>query len=482
MVEMPSTNDKKFYIKCFDLFCSREYSGRILAVFYGAYLLIAGSICLIMTPPFQVPDEPSHFLRALQIAQGDIFVHRQSNVATGSYLPEDVVGMSRGFDAISTHPEVKVTPDEFYQALQVKWKSPVEFINLWNVDIYPPSSYIGSSVAVFIGRHLALMPLATFYLARIGNLIVAGAIGILALLLAEESGAFLALLLAFPMSISLTASCSQDSMIIALSALVAACLLRFSKYSKKWNIWLTITTGLGIGFMAAGKPPYMVFLTLVWLFYSKQNFSRIIIITCFSVGFFLFWMFFGLFPAAISFSSIVPGVSQLGQVNFLSHHILHSIRQFTVSTVLQFPLAIGIVGVLGWLDTFFSRAFYLFAYFAAITVFANTFLIKKTNLFSKKFFVKLFLYAFVLFVAYDMIFLALYLTWTPVGLDYVKGVQGRYLLPILMMFAVLPNLYFNHASNFQARSIYIGLEKVMLMAFMVFSTCSLFQVLSARFW
>ena len=39
----------------------------------------------------------------------------------------------------------------------------------------------------------------------------------------------------------------------------------------------------------------------------------------------------------------------------------------------------------------------------------------------------------------ELIFLSLYVTWTPVGMDRIDGVQGRYFIPLLpMLLFVLP--------------------------------------------
>ena len=39
----------------------------------------------------------------------------------------------------------------------------------------------------------------------------------------------------------------------------------------------------------------------------------------------------------------------------------------------------------------------------------------------------------------ELIFVALYLTWTPVGMDRIDGIQGRYFIPLLpILLFVLP--------------------------------------------
>lgn len=439
---------------------------------------------MFMTPPFQVADEPSHFLRAVEITQGGVFAHPRGSTEIGSNIPQSIVSMTHLFDAMAFHPDVKVTPDELYKAFQIKWNSPSVFVNQWNTAVYPPSSYLGSIVAIFVGRHLNITPLATFYLARIGNLVVDGGIGIIALLLAGEAGGFILLVLALPMSISLMASCSQDGMIISLSAFFAACLLHFSKNPQEiWNKWLVLALAVALGCMAAGKAPYLALLPLVWLFGSKKNIKPVAFITLISMGIFLFWSFFGV-HTAIQHSAYRAGVLPADQVRFLMHHKLLAIKMFTLGTVLWMPPFQEIVGVLGWLDTVFPYIFYKISYLIAALVFINSFFIQKQKILSKTFALKLFLFFVFVFVSYDLIFLALYMTWTPVGLNVIEGVQGRYLLPIIIMFALLPKLTSEYINRKPLSASYFALrlETLMLIAFVVYSTCTLFDTLSSRFW
>lgn len=462
---------------------NKQLHGKILACFYAAYLLIAGGICVFMTPPFQVADEPNHFMRAVQIAQGEIFMHRRSPTDVGSYLPQSIASLNQPFDHIAGHSDAKVTASAFNQAFQLKWASPPVFVNLPNTALYPPSSYLGSVLAIKIARHLNILPLATFYFARLGNLAVDGAIGIIALLLAGEAGGFILLVLVLPMSISLTASCSQDGMLLALSAFLAGCLLHFSKTSHKiWNKWLVLALGIAIGCLAAGKAPYIALLPIVWLFGSQQNLKNLALISVLSLGIFLFWAIFDIHGAQVSFG--LPNVSAAGQISFLLHHKLHALKMFTIGSVLQPPPARGAIGALGWQDAFFHKIFYQISYLSLALVFINSFFIQSPKLLSKTFALKLILFLGFAFACYDLIFLALYITWTPVGLNVIEGLQGRYLLLILILFAVLPRLApaRGHSTTLYGRYFAPKLEIFLLFAFMVYSTCSIFDVLSVRYW
>lgn len=461
----------------------KTFSQTIYVWFYLIYLIVAGGLCVFMTPPFRVPDEPNHFMRAVQIAQGQIFIHRRSSTEVGSNLPQSILDLNQIFPHPTPTSDLKVQPAAFAQAMQLKWASPPAFVNLWNTDLYPPSSYIGSVVAVAVARHLGFMPLATFYLARLGNLIVDGAIGLLALFLAEEAAGYLLLLLAFPTSLSLTASCSQDGMVIALSALFASCLLRLSKNPQKsWSPWVVLTMGIALGCMAAGKAPYIALLLLVWLFSSKQNIKMAVFASFISLGIFLFWLVFNIRIASVAYG--LPHSSPSGQVNFLLHHMLAALKLFAIRNFLSIPPARDAIAIIGWIGLNFPRAFYNFAYFVSGFVFIYAFASQKARFFSQKFFIKLLLFCGILICAYELVYLALYITWTPVGMNVIEGVQQRYFLPLFMMLALAPRLA---PASTTIKTLYASyfwpyLEKLVLLAFMLWSIYAIYGVLSSQYW
>ena len=52
--------------------------------------IIFGMIIMVLTPPFQAPDENNHFKKAYVISKGNIFPEEQDGKA-GFYLPKEMV-------------------------------------------------------------------------------------------------------------------------------------------------------------------------------------------------------------------------------------------------------------------------------------------------------------------------------------------------------------------------------------------------------
>jgi len=51
--------------------------------------LLFGLLFLIVTPPFQAPDEPAHFFRAYEISDLGIIAERQGD-SVGDFLPQSL--------------------------------------------------------------------------------------------------------------------------------------------------------------------------------------------------------------------------------------------------------------------------------------------------------------------------------------------------------------------------------------------------------
>lgn len=272
---------------------SKKIANIPLTILYGIFMVFAGSVGLIMTPPFLVPDEPSHFIRAYQVAQGGMTGTRISPTQSGAYLPETVVDIAKPFAPFFSDKDEKITESIMAQAFDMQWSSPPTFVNMPNTVIYPPTSYIGGAAGIFVANRLNASPLSTFYLARTGNLIINTCLGMLALWIAGDAGIFLLLLLTMPACVSLESSCSQDGLILGLTALAVSILLQFAKKpATDWNNWLVVGLSLALGCIAAAKMPYLSFICLPLFVCSLKEWKKPLSILGGSLAIFLLWTLF----------------------------------------------------------------------------------------------------------------------------------------------------------------------------------------------
>jgi hypothetical protein len=116
--------------------------------------------------------------------------------------------------------------------------------------------YVPGALAIGLCKLLGFSPLSAFLGVRLANFCVFLVAGAAALRIASRGTVVMACTLLLPMSLGLAASCSQDGLLIAAAALAVACLTRVegapAPMAARW-FWLAVTLLAGV---ALAKPPY----------------------------------------------------------------------------------------------------------------------------------------------------------------------------------------------------------------------------------
>ena len=92
-------------------------TARWLAAAYVLYGLVAVAFLGIDVPPFQNPDEITHFMRAVQVADGGLIGKRfavpradgSALITSGGPVDPATMWAFTPFDPIRFHPDVKAT-------------------------------------------------------------------------------------------------------------------------------------------------------------------------------------------------------------------------------------------------------------------------------------------------------------------------------------------------------------------------------------
>ena len=406
------------------------------------FLLIALPMVMffaLLDPPFKAPDEFAHFFRSEQISYGDILGTKIDEQNSGGYVDLSYRRFSELFLATNSfcvvlHPE-RIAPasrETRSEASGLNWTGQREFINCPNTVAYGPITYIPQAAALSISRLVGLSIWNSFYLARSLNGLTAVAIGYLALRLAGRGRFVIFCLMTMPISLFLMGSLSQDALLISGAALVVA----IASHALSTGLAPTAATYLALtGLLAAlacGRPPYIA-LSFVFLLkpFGEMRWRGTI---------------FRTWPRLAAILSVVvltglwswlsrdlridmrPGASAHGQLQFLLGHIgllpeiaLNTLRRWETRSLL-----LQLVGVLGWLDLKFPKTFYaigLLGLFCAF-VLETTQSCSLTSL-------ERFIAALAVISGIGATYLAIYLTWEPVGQLFVNSVYGRYVVPLL---------------------------------------------------
>jgi uncharacterized membrane protein len=219
---------------------------------FVALSLLLGLAMLLVTPPFEVPDEPHHFLRAYQISQGQLLPIFHNGVG-GDFLPASIQTISSPFDRLFKRRPV-ATLDEIRSLLAVPLQPDQKIYSPFpNTSAYSPLVYVPQVMAILVGRFARMTPLEIMYLGRLANLLLWTATGLIALKLAPSIRRPLFLLMLMPMALYQAASMSADVVGNVLAILFCAIIWNqsaepaASARMTTGRAWLLILLAAGIG-------------------------------------------------------------------------------------------------------------------------------------------------------------------------------------------------------------------------------------------
>jgi hypothetical protein len=414
---------------------ARPDGGRLAAILYCCMALPIVVFAAFGVAPGQVPDEPHHFLRAVQLAQGQVIGTRFSERDAGGVVPGAVDEVLLAFDGLKLRDDRKVDPAVLQAVRKLKWDDlplrPTPFITV----LYPPFMYVGTVTAILVGRASGYGVLDTFYLARFVNGVVAVSLAAAAVALAARARALLAAILLLPGTLALFGSCSQDALLISSVALATGLCSRAIHSAEALSDRQRLLVAALLGAAVAARPPYLPLLTILACgpLRLRSLAGRAGIV--------------GALPLVLAACAVPPvwialvaplkvpfgEASPADQIAFLREHpaalIVAAYHSFSRIGHLYFE---GFIGILGWFDTYFPRAYYawggiVLACAALASMFGRGPSLRGPERLAVT------LAALTVFVG---LYAVSYLTWSPVRSDWIDGVMGRYFVPIACMAAL----------------------------------------------
>ena len=191
----------------------------VLFVIAGAAL---GSAYALILPPLQAPDEVGHFHRAFMISQGHWIAEMFAPV------PAQVPRL-RTIYPEQLEKTTRITTGEYGAlasiALQESPESPIGFTG---ACLYPPAPYVAPAAVLNIARRFHAPVIDLMYLGRFANLGVYLVLVYFALRMMPGQRVLLFLLALMPMALHQAASLSADSFTIAISFLLCAYIFKLA--------------------------------------------------------------------------------------------------------------------------------------------------------------------------------------------------------------------------------------------------------------
>jgi uncharacterized membrane protein len=408
--------------------------------------LAFGLPLVFLTPPFQVPDEPSHFYRAFQTSELRplSLVALNKGFRRGTLLPKSLPALVDASDVAAVRFQVhkKVTPEKFLAMRH----APLNPNDREYVPIlpYPPLGYLPQAVGIALGRLAGSSPLVLFYLARLCALAAWLALVVLAVRTTPVLKWTYVLLALMPMTLYLAASTSADSVVIGASFLLSARLLSWAYDATKERIGRAdIAFVIGVAVVVALSkalylPILLMFFLVPWRKFETR--TRYVLTFCVIIGVslaaYLGWETLSRWAATpgpaldltrhVVDGSYAPGSSAPRQIAFIRSHpwaLVSAIATTVSAPKVLFYYLNSFVGMLGWLDVLLPT-WLPFAYLAVLIVVSLASGSPAAVGWTDK---ALALAAFGGAAVAGMIFM--YVIYSTVGMGVVVGFQGRYLIP-----------------------------------------------------
>jgi uncharacterized membrane protein len=420
-----------------------------------AFVIISavfGMIFVFLTPPMQVPDEQSHFNRAYQVSELNIF-------KTSQTLPLSLLHLDTVYQRMKFFSGEKTTINELKDMTKVRLEPGVRLEKATNEYIIP---YIPAAAGIFFGRILKSPPVVLMFIGRFCNLLFGIFLIWLTIKIVPVHKWVFFLLALMPMAMFMRSSLSYDVVKTGLSFLLTAFLLLLAYDEKK---------------AISNKDYFYLFIIIICLALSKVPyfipgllFLLIPVNKIGSPGKYLV-LFFSmiLLPAlAIEIASLgmnwfgprsellgergygMPLFAALGnsydQIRFILANVTVYLGIMLKSIFVYYgkDWVISFIGNLGWMDTplpsFIIIAWYIVLFLTAIG--------------SPGKFInpgwKLKIIPMICFImAIVIIETVLYIVASPYRGIAVDGVQGRYFIPYApLLMLVFYNVYVSQKLNF----------------------------------
>lgn len=418
------------------------------AKFFVFCALIFGIILITIIPPFQSPDEDSHFKRAYVISKGHLYPESRDGVV-GYEIPNEMSAyINEKLSYIGNRDKkysysYAVLDDRLPQKY-----SDVTFQNFSTAETNPVA-YIAPAAGIIFGKVTtriigmsSISAAVMLQFARVFSLLLYIILVYFAIKntpILKKTFCILGLL---PMSLALAVAISYDSVIIALCLLSTSLIFKliFDENMKKVPIKYLVFFGFTLFVLLTIKMVYVTILVPV-LFIPKEKwgekkicvFKYLAIIAGIA---FVLYMINKIPSMGLQRNAIKSNSGD--QIQYILHNPLEYFGTL-IRTIWQnrnFYIT-GMIGTFGLIDTFIPSV-----YIVLYGLCATAIMISDFSLANVKFNWKYKSIALCASLAtIGAVFTGMYVLWTSielgVGVDTITGVQGRYFIPIIPLVMVL---------------------------------------------
>lgn len=408
----------------------------------------------LFVPLHEVPDEAAHAVRAGGLARGQLLGHHKVVELpdgspfndSGSDADPGLMQVAIEFRHAASLADKHVTWPMLRAELAEPWADRETFVPTNNTASNPPWFYVPAAIGIRLGRIAGAGPFASLILGRLCNAVVYMGLGALALVLARGVRPVLLAVLLLPMSIWLGGSLNQDGPMLVTTALAVALLSRTAGPDDRFY-WIG---GLLLSSVIVARPfnlPFAVVMLIagggvkrLWL----RRLAGVALAVVPAILWFVLVRPWAASPMVLG-APYVAGPLWPGPAGaiFASNDTASQMRVLLADPwrILSLPWAAlrdfglfrlrEMLGVLGQLDVVLPAAAYVLLAAGLIAALLSAMAQTRRDPARGPWSGPLSLAAAL--STLWLIYIGLYLAWTPVGAVAVEGVQGRYFLPTLLI-------------------------------------------------
>ncbi len=446
------------------------------AVWFLVITLVSGLLIMFFTPPMCSPDENAHFLNAYAVSRGDLFPEIVDGTP-GRFVEGRVLTFVQNYLARFTgnlSDKYSFSEQYFNSYLQNTNTEPVFYGN--GLNTINPIAYLpaGFSMMIFrffgslVSSDLGALPYNLLIYGRLGNLLFFSFVMYYAIRNTRHFRKLFILMAMIPITLFLGASVNYDALLIPVTFLFISTAFNLitdpveKKLTKNDIFCILFCTFFLVGIKLAYATLLLILLAIPRKKYgSTKRMIQCIAAVC-AVG------VIAQIPTVVNkviCSDMTPAPYITEQTEYVKTHLWELPGVFINTFRMNKGYYLrSFFGALGQLDTNVPFPFEVVFYLLLFVV--SLFEICTTKLWNQQW-KRLLPFAAAL-ISFIGLFIYMYLTWTPipgiadgVGSNYISGVQGRYLIELIIPFisvlcfgGLADNKYVNKAEKVIDRIIY----------------------------
>ncbi len=411
--------------------------------FFALVAAIFGSLFILITPPFQGPDEQAHFAQVYRYSEG-------SSSATGG-IP---ASLGDTYQTVLFEDDIRFNGNEKYELTRTKHALLELPLNQNDRDEgaaysgtgYSPLPYIIQIVLVFIGHIFDAPIIVLLYLARIGTLMTFLILLFVAIKYSPVAKWPLVVIGLLPMSIFSGSMVSTDALTIGSVALFVAFILKaYVSRRAISNNSLLILTVLIVA-LVLSKIINIILLPLLILLLFKKN----VINEKKRLSLIIGLMIVAGLIIAVGWQLIAPQLPEGTGTNIPKNVdaaeqiklIIESPQKFFYALWNTYYYAWGdgifysLIGTFGWVDTSMALPIVIMGYVVLVLALLSN--REQDSIILGKLRAIPLTGLWLVFAAYFLgVNAAMFIYYSPVDFNIIVGLQGRYFIPVLILLALI---------------------------------------------